>query len=111
MFRFSGADALRARAMRTLRPRTRWGRITLWSGELSLLLVAWRWITGTAPRSLLGGWAGFFALVFALGAFWLTFHWAYRLIMWRLRHRLIVTYIFIGVIPIVLLLLLAGIGS
>jgi sigma-B regulation protein RsbU (phosphoserine phosphatase) len=76
-----------------------------------LLLVAWRWITGTAPRSLLGGWAGFFALVFALGAFWLTFHWAYRLIMWRLRHRLIVTYIFIGVIPIVLLLLLAGIGS
>jgi sigma-B regulation protein RsbU (phosphoserine phosphatase) len=31
--------------------------------------------------------------------------------MWRLRHRLIVTYIFIGVIPIVLLLLIAGIGS
>ena len=31
--------------------------------------------------------------------------------MWRLRHRLIVTYIFIGFIPIVLLLLMAGIGS
>ena len=31
--------------------------------------------------------------------------------MWRLRHRLIVTYIFIGVIPIVLLSLMAGVGS
>jgi sigma-B regulation protein RsbU (phosphoserine phosphatase) len=60
---------------------------------------------------LLGGWAGFSALVFSLGAFWLSFRWAYRLIMWRVRHRLIVTYVFIGVIPIVLLLLLAGIGG
>ena len=31
--------------------------------------------------------------------------------MWRLRHRLIVAYIFIGVIPIVLLLLMIGVGS
>jgi sigma-B regulation protein RsbU (phosphoserine phosphatase) len=31
--------------------------------------------------------------------------------MWRLRHRLIVTYIFIGVIPILLLLLLAGVAG
>jgi hypothetical protein len=36
---------------------------------------------------------------------------ATRHLMWRLRHRLIVTYIFIGVIPIVLLLLMAGVGS
>ena len=31
--------------------------------------------------------------------------------MWRLRNRLIVSYLFIGVIPIRLLLLMAGIGS
>jgi hypothetical protein len=31
--------------------------------------------------------------------------------MWRLRHRLIVTYVFIDVIPIMLLLLMAGAGS
>lgn len=32
-------------------------------------------------------------------------------LMWRLRHRLIVTYIFIGVIPIALLLLMVGVGN
>ena len=31
--------------------------------------------------------------------------------MWRLRHRLIVTYIFIGVIPVVLLMLMAGLSG
>ena len=31
--------------------------------------------------------------------------------MWRRRNRLIVTYMFIGVTPIVLLLLMAGVGS
>jgi sigma-B regulation protein RsbU (phosphoserine phosphatase) len=31
--------------------------------------------------------------------------------MWRLRHRLLVTYIFMGVIPIALLLLLAGVSA
>ena len=111
MFRLSASNAVRNRVMQTLRPRTKWGRITLWSGGLSLLLVARRWIAGYAPLSLLGGFAAFFALIFAFGAFWLTFRWAYRLIMWRLRHRLIVTYVFIGVIPIVLLLLLAGVAS
>src|SRR2546423_13191267 len=34
-----------------------------------------------------------------------------RKAIWRLRNRLIVTYIFIAVVPIVLILILAGIGS
>ncbi len=50
-------------------------------------------------------------LTIAFCALLLTFRWAWRHLMWRLRHRLIVTYIFIGVIPIVLLLLMAGVGS
>jgi phosphoserine phosphatase RsbU/P len=36
---------------------------------------------------------------------------ALRRSLWRLRNRLIVTYVFIGVVPIVLILLLAGIGT
>jgi sigma-B regulation protein RsbU (phosphoserine phosphatase) len=36
---------------------------------------------------------------------------ALQRLLWRLRHRLIVTYIFIGVIPIVLLLTMAGIAG
>ncbi len=34
-----------------------------------------------------------------------------RALMWRLRHRLLVTYIFIGVVPVLLLLLMAGLAA
>ena len=105
------SSAVRTRVMRILLPRTKWGRVTLWSGGLSALLVALHLVRGYAFRSLLSGWAMFFFLIFAFCAFWLTFRWAYRLIMWRVRHRLIVTYVFIGVIPIMLLLLLAGVAG
>lgn len=95
--------------MRVLRPHTKWGRITLWSGGLSMLLGALR--AGSASGSKLGGWATFVTLIFAFCASWLTFRWAREKVMWRLRHRLIVTYIFIGVIPIVLLLLMVGMAG
>ncbi len=37
--------------------------------------------------------------------------WGYRPLMWRLRNRLIVTYLFIGVMPILLLLLMGGVAG
>lgn len=111
MIKLPGSSAVRTRVMRILRPRTKWGRTTLWSGGLSVLLVALRWIAGSASRSTLSGWATFFTLVFAFCALWLSLGWARRQLMWRLRHRLIVTYIFIGVIPILLLLLLVSVGA
>ncbi len=46
----------------------------------------------------------FFALV-------LIFRLAYRPVLWRLRNRLIVTYLFIGVIPILLLVLMGGVAG
>jgi len=98
-------------ARRILRPSTKLGRTTLWIGGLSALLIALRWITGSASGSKLSGWATLVTVVFAFCALLLAFRWARRHLMWRLRHRLIVTYIFIGVIPIVLLLLMAGVGS
>jgi phosphoserine phosphatase RsbU/P len=51
----------------------------------------------------LGGWVGFLAFVAAVLFFILGFRWVKRRILWRLRNRLIVTYMFIGVIPAVLL--------
>jgi sigma-B regulation protein RsbU (phosphoserine phosphatase) len=59
----------------------------------------------------IGGWstfAGFICLVLALvlGSRWLRTEF-----MWRLRNRLIVTYIFIGVIPVLLLATMAGIAG
>lgn len=97
--------------MRVFRPRTKWGKMTLWSGGLSGLLIALRWITSSQSRSNLRGWATFIAFAFAFYGAWLAFRWIREKLMWRLRHRLIVTYIFVGVIPIVLLLLLFGMAG
>src|SRR5271157_523907 len=111
MIKLPEFSAVRARVMRIVRSSTKLGRATLWLGGLSVLFIALRWITGSASGSKLSGWATFVTVVFAFCALLLIVRWAWRHLMWRLRHRLIVTYIFIGVIPIVLLLLMAGVGS
>lgn len=51
----------------------------------------------------LGGWVGFLAVVAVILFFILAFRWVKSRILWRLRNRLIVTYVFIGVIPAALL--------
>jgi sigma-B regulation protein RsbU (phosphoserine phosphatase) len=92
--------------MRILRPATKWGRVTLWLGILCLLL----WAT-TLSGANLEGWAVFTTLVFAFVAIVLVCRWGYRPLLWRLRNRLIVTYLFIGVMPILLLLLMGGVAG
>ncbi len=51
----------------------------------------------------LGGWVSFLVFAAFVLFFILAFRWIRRRILWRLRNRLIVTYIFIGAIPVVLL--------
>src|SRR5215471_525906 len=51
----------------------------------------------------LGGWVSFLVFCAAVLFFILAFRWVKRRLLWRLRNRLIVTYVFIGVIPAVLL--------
>jgi sigma-B regulation protein RsbU (phosphoserine phosphatase) len=108
VFAFCGLWLAFRQTRRTLRPSTKLGRTTLWLGGLSVLFIALRWINGSVN---LGGWAAFVTAVFAFCALGLISRWALRHLMWRLRNRLIVTYMFIGVIPIVLLLLMTGVGS
>jgi phosphoserine phosphatase RsbU/P len=55
----------------------------------------------------LSGWVAFLAILATVLFFILAFRWARRRILWRLRNRLIVTYVFIGVIPAVLLVAMA----
>src|SRR5208337_199043 len=98
MIKLLNISALKALVKRTLRPRTKWGRVTLWSGGLSVLVYLLGWLSSSGSSAKPGGWAKFFALVFALCALRLVTRWAKRRFMWRLRHRLIVTYFFIGVI-------------
>jgi sigma-B regulation protein RsbU (phosphoserine phosphatase) len=92
--------------MRIVRPRTKWGRTTLWLGGLSLLL----WMA-TLSGAKLSGWATFTTIVFAFLAVVLFCRWGYRPLMWRLRNRLIVTYLFIGVMPILLLVFMGALAS
>ena len=48
--------------MRILRPASKWARITVWLGGLSLLL----WLVDLAPGAKLGGWATLVTLIFLL---------------------------------------------
>lgn len=97
--------------MQVLHPRTKLGKSTLWFGGLSVLLISLRGVTGSASGSKLSGWATCVTVVFIFCALLIAFRWAQRILMWRLRHRLIITYVFAGVIPIVLLLLIVTVGT
>jgi len=63
-----------------------------------------------AAGAALSGWVKFLFFDAALLFVILAFRWLRRRILWRLRNRLIVTYVFIGVIPVVLLVAMAVIG-
>ncbi len=62
-----------------------------------------------APKASdsLDGWVKFLVFDAALLFSILAFRWLKRKVLWRLRNRLIVTYVFIGVIPAVLLVAMA----
>jgi sigma-B regulation protein RsbU (phosphoserine phosphatase) len=55
----------------------------------------------------IGGWVKFLVFDAALLFSVLVFRWLKQKLLWRLRNRLIVTYVFIGVIPAVLLVAMA----
>jgi sigma-B regulation protein RsbU (phosphoserine phosphatase) len=58
----------------------------------------------------LGGWVTFLTFVAGVLFAILAFRWIKRKALWRLRNRLIVTYIFIGVIPTILLVAMSAIS-
>src|ERR1700733_5427615 len=60
-----------------------------------------------AAAASIGGWVKFLIFDAALLFSILAFRWLKRKLLWRLRNRLIVTYVFIGVIPAVLLVAMA----
>ena len=55
----------------------------------------------------LAGWVTFLTLVATVLFSIVALRWIRAKMLWRLRNRLIVTYVFIGVIPVVLLMILA----
>jgi phosphoserine phosphatase RsbU/P len=101
------SEQLRAAVDRVLRPRTKLGKTTLWFGGLAFIVELLRIITRSPAGTMLSGWSTFLSFVFASCGLILGLRWLRRQLMWRLRNRLIVTYVFIGVIPVALLVMMA----
>jgi sigma-B regulation protein RsbU (phosphoserine phosphatase) len=107
VFKLPESREIKARLQRVLRPKSKLGRTTLWFGGLALILELLRLIFRAPNGTMLNGWASFLVFIFAVCATLMVLRWVRRQFMWRLRNRLIVTYVFIGVIPIFLLMTMA----
>ena len=91
-------------------PQGRMARLACYLAALAALLFALQKFVGLFAASWgqhLGGWVTSLTFFAAALFFILAFRWVRRRILWRLRNRLIVTYMFIGVIPAVLLVTMA----
>ena len=102
------------RRMADLIPRSVLGRITLYLLVLDLALFIVQKLMAFTSRTAgsgLGGWVSFLTfLLIVLGCI-LVFRWIRDKLLWRLRNRLLVTYVFIGVIPVLLIATIAlGVG-
>src|SRR5882757_7696070 len=90
-----------------LMPATRLARAACYFLGLDLLLFAlqrsfalWKVSWGQA----LSGWVGILSFLVIVLLSVLAFRWLKARMLWRLRNRLIVTYVFIGVIPVALVM-------
>lgn len=91
-------------------PQGRMARLACYLAALAAVLFALQRLLALLHLTWgehLGGWVGFLTFLACVLFFILTFRWVKRRILWRLRNRLIVTYVFIGVIPAVLLVAMA----
>jgi sigma-B regulation protein RsbU (phosphoserine phosphatase) len=87
-------------------PEGRMARIACYLMGLAVALFALQKLLALfAPAwgDHLGGWISFLLFLAAVLFSILAFRWLKLRLLWRLRNRLIVTYVFIGVIPAVLL--------
>jgi len=92
-------------------PRSGLARFTAWDAALYVVFELLALVLPVSSKwaGIFAGWAGFFEFVFIFCAVFLVVRWVRRKLLWRLRNRLIVTYVFIGVIPVVLILMMFGI--
>ncbi len=91
-------------------PEGRMARLACYLAGMAVVLFALQEFLDLFAASWgnhLGGWVEFLAFLAAVLLCILAFRWLRRRVLWRLRNRLIVTYVFIGVIPAVLLVAMA----
>ena len=93
-------------------PQGRMARVACYLAALAIVLFGLEKLLHLFSLSwgeYLGGWVSFLTFLAGVLFFVLAFRWVKRRILWRLRNRLIVTYVFIGVIPAVLLIAMGAI--
>ena len=93
-----------------LLPTSRLARAACYLLGLDLLLFALQKLFALVKVSYgqaLSGWVGLLSFLAIILFTLLAIRWLKARLLWRLRNRLIVTYIFIGVIPVVLVMAMA----
>jgi sigma-B regulation protein RsbU (phosphoserine phosphatase) len=91
-------------------PRNRTAWAALYVLALDLLLFVAQWLAHLASPNTaesLEGWIIFLSALAIVLFITVGSHWLRSKLLWRLRNRLIVTYVFIGVIPVFLLLVIS----
>lgn len=90
-------------------------RLTVYVVVLRLLLLGWQqfwlWRDATYKNQVVGGVGAILTFAAVLMITALVLRWVRQSLMWRLRNRLIVTYMFVGVIPVMLVVTLALIAG
>ena len=90
-------------------PRSRLSRIALYLLGVDVFLIIYQWIAvklrGPSAATV-DGWILFLSYSSVILFLIVAFRWFRSRLLWKLRNRLIVTYVFIGFIPVVLLILM-----
>ena len=95
-------------------PKSLLGRLTAYILALDIFLyLLQRVLRLFGPRggSSLEGWIDFLTFIAAVLVFLVFVRWLRNDLMWRLRNRLIITYVFMAVVPILLLVAMAVIAG
>jgi sigma-B regulation protein RsbU (phosphoserine phosphatase) len=102
------------RKVRSFLPTSMLGRLALYLLILRFgiyLVQTGLSLAGRAPAAdSLSGWASGLTLVLSVVLTVVVLRWIRREFMWRLRNRLLVTYMFIGVVPLVLVVTMVAIA-
>src|SRR5262245_56558669 len=98
-----------------LTPRSRVARFTAYFAGVEAVLLLLQWVFqragAAAIAASLAQWTNFLGFVLAVLLVFLALRWFRSHVMWSVRNRLIVTYLFIGGVPITLVLLMALISA
>lgn len=92
-------------------PRTRLALATLYLAGIEALLLLLQWLLKSAnargAAAALSGWTTFLGWTTSMLLLWLGLRWLRDNVMWSVRNRLIVTYLFIGGVPVTLAVAIA----